>query len=206
MDALIALLKSDANVANAFGALASAAAALLALLVSAISVGISVWGVKTQRRHNELSVRPLAEVTFSDYEDRLRIKLRNNGIGPMIVTAITVLDGVSAKPSILDWMPEYLPHGRDWDDFVDDIRGRTLAPGGEIVLLELAEAEGEVGFAASRDIVREALAPLSVNVEYTNVYGTVMQPKRRDLDWFGRTLPTQTSTAVRIATESPPTS
>ena len=42
MDILLNLLKSDANAANAFGALASAAAAFLALFVSGFSVWISV--------------------------------------------------------------------------------------------------------------------------------------------------------------------
>src|SRR2546430_4757052 len=98
MDALLAILKFDANAANAFGALASAAAAFLALLVSAISVGISVWAVRTQRKHNELSVRPLAEITVADHESSVRVKLRNHGIGPMIVTAVTVSDGANAKP------------------------------------------------------------------------------------------------------------
>ncbi len=185
MDALIALLTSDANAANAFGALASAAAAFLALLVSAISVGISVWAVRTERKHNELSVRPLAEITVADYESSLRVKLRNHGIGPMIVTAVTVSDGTNAKPSILDWMPE-LPGGRLWTNFAGEVRDRTLAPGSEIILLELTEYEGEKNFAKSRDLVRSVLAPLAVNVEYTNIYNTVMPPRRKELSWFGR--------------------
>lgn len=185
MDALVALLKSDPNAANAFGALSSAAAAFLALLVSAMSVAISVWAVRSQRRHNELSVRPLAEITVADHETSLRVKLRNHGIGPMIVTAVRVSDGASAKPTILDWMPD-LPRERPWSNFADAIRDRTLAPGSEIILLELTEDEGEEGFAECRDLVRSALAPLTVNVEYTNIYNTVMPPRRKELSWFGR--------------------
>jgi hypothetical protein len=185
VDALISLLKADANAANAFGALASAAAAFLALTVSMISVGISVWAVVSQRKHNELSVRPLGEVTVADYEDSLRVKLRNHGIGPMIVSAVTVSDGSSAKPKLLDWMPD-LPRSRPWTNFTDEVRNRTLAPGGEMILLELTEYDGEADFAEARDLVRAALAPLTVNVEYTNVYGSIMPPVRKDLSWFGR--------------------
>ena len=185
MEPLIALLMSDANAANAFGALASAAAASLALLVSLISVCISVWAVLTERKHNELSTRPLAEITVADHESSLRVKLRNHGVGPMIVTAVTVSDGASAKPTILDWMPE-LPGGRPWTNFAGDVRDRTLAPGSEIILLELTEYEGEKGFAKCRDKVRSALAPLTVNVEYTNIYNSVMPPRRKELSWFGR--------------------
>lgn len=185
MDALIALVRSDANAANAFSALASAAAAFLALVVSGISVGISVWAAQSQRKHNELSVRPLAEITVGDYEDSLRVKLRNHGIGPMIVTAITVSDGVNAKPTLLEWMPG-LPGSRPWTNFTDEVRDRTLAPGSEMILLELTEYKGEVGFADCRNMVRKALAPLTVNVEYTNIYNTVMPPRRKALSWFGR--------------------
>lgn len=185
MNDLIALLKSDANAANAFGALASAAAAFFALLVSGVSVCISVWAVRSERRHNELSVRPLAEITVADYENSLRVKLRNHGIGPMIVTKVTVSDGVSTKPTLLDWMPD-LPGGRHWTNFTDQISDRTLSPGSELVLLELAEDEGEDDFARCRDLVRPALAKLTVNVEYTNIYNTVMPPRRKALSWFGR--------------------
>lgn len=185
MDALLALLKTESNAANAFGALASAAAAFLALLFSAISVGISFWAVKSQRKHNELSVRPLAEITVADYENSLRVKLRNHGIGPMIVTAVTVSDGASAKPTILAWMPD-LPKGRLWTNFTDVVRDRAIAPGRELVLLELTEDADEVGFDQCRTLVRAALKPLTVNVEYTDVYGNVMSPRRKELSWFGR--------------------
>jgi hypothetical protein len=185
MGALIALLKSDANTANAFGALASAAAAFLALLVSAISIGISVWAARSARRHNELSVRPLAEITVADYENCLHVKVRNHGIGPMIMSAITVSDGSNTRPSLLEWMP-HLPNGRAWKNFAGEVRDRTLRPGGELVLLELEECEGELDFAVCRNLVRSALASLTVNVEYTNIYNTVMPPRRKALSWFGR--------------------
>jgi hypothetical protein len=185
MDTLVNLLKSDANAANAFGALASAAAAFLALFVSGFSVWISVWSARTQRKHNELSVRPLAEVTVADYENSLRVKLRNNGTGPMIVTAVTVSNGVMTKNCLIDWMPS-LPGGRLWNNFTHALHHRTLQSGAEIVLLELTEHDGERNFSKCRDLVRKTLAPLTVNVEYTDIYESVMRPCRKPLSWFGR--------------------
>ena len=108
---LIALLRSDSNAANAFGALASALAAVLALFVSCASVWIAISAARSQRTHNELSVRPLAEVTVADYESSLRVKLRNNGTGPMIVLAVTVSDGAKALDSLIEWMPPCLGIG-----------------------------------------------------------------------------------------------
>ena len=185
MDGLIALLKADANAANAFGAIASAAAAFLALFVSVVSVVVSVSALSIQRKHNALSVRPLADITVADYENSIRVKVRNNGSGPMIVTCLTVSDGSSTHESLVDWMPS-LPTGRPWTTFSNTLRNRSLLPGGEIVLLELTESDGEKGFAKCRDVVRAALSKLAVNVEYTDIYNTVLPPHRKALSWFGR--------------------
>ncbi len=185
MDALIALLKTDTNAANAFGALASAVAAFAALFVSGVSLFISIRALSIQRKHNELSVRPLAEVTVADYENSIRVKVRNNGSGPMIIRCLTVSDGSSTHETLIDWMPP-LPTGRLWTTFSHHLRNRTLLPGGEIVLLELTEGEGEKNFAKCLNIVRAALAPLTVNVEYTDIYNQVMKPHQKPLSWFGR--------------------
>ena len=185
MNEVIALLKSDANAANAFGALASAAAAFLALLVSGISVWISLRAMSAQQIHNELSVRPLAEVTVADYENSLRVKLRNNGTGPMIITGIEVSNGVSRKGCIVEWMPQ-LPTGRPWNTFSHELKDRTLQPGSEIVLLELTEHDGEKGFATCREAIRAALAPLTVTVSYTDIYNKPMPIRVKLLSWFGR--------------------
>ena len=187
MDSLITLLKSDANTANAFGALASAATAILALFVSVLSVWISISSARNQRRHNELSVRPLAEVTVADYEDSLRVKLRNNGSGPMIVQKVKVINGSKAYESLIECMPP-LPKERPWNAFSHALSLRSLQAGAEITLLELTEYEAEHEFVICRDEVRAALAPLTVSVEFTDIYGTVMQPYQKPLSWFGRNL------------------
>lgn len=185
MDELLALLKMDVNAANALGAIASAVAAFLALCVSAFSVGISLRALSIQRKHNELSVRPLAEVTVADYEDSIRVKVRNNGSGPMIITRLTVSNGTSAQETLIEWMPD-LPNGRHWSNFSSVLCNRSLLPGAEIILLELTQYEGEKGYARCRDIVRAKLAPLTVNVECTDIYGNILRPHQKDLSWFGR--------------------
>lgn len=185
MEHLFELLKSNVDAANAIGALASAAAAVLALVVSAISVGISVWAYRSQHMHNQLSVRPLPEITVADYENSLRVKLRNNGIGPLIVKSVAVSDGTNTRSSVVDWMPP-LPSHRPWTNFSHALEDRTLQPGSEIVLLELTEYAGESSFHQIRDRVRLALAVLTVTVEHTDIYNTAMPPRKKSLSWFGR--------------------
>jgi hypothetical protein len=103
----------------------------------------------------------------------------------MIVSAVTVSDGKNALPCIVEWMPN-LPRNRPWNTFSHALHARTLPPGGEILLIELTEHEGELGFSECRDLTRAALAPLTVNVEYTDIYNTVLPPCKKSLAWFGR--------------------
>lgn len=184
MEALIALLKADTNAANAFGALASAAAAILALVVSVISVWISVRTAKMQQVHNALTVRPLAEVTLANYENSLRVRVHNNGVGPLILNAINVSDGRTTLPSLIEWMPE-LPGGRPWNDYSKNFQQRSLAVGTFLTLIELTERESETYFSDCRDLVRRSLEPLAVTVEYTDIYGTTMPSVQKSLNWFG---------------------
>ena len=103
----------------------------------------------------------------------------------MILKAITVSDGHSTRPSIIDWMPS-LPMERPWNNYSKNFHNRTVAAGSELTLLELTEAEGELDFAACRDSVRMALGQLTVNVEYTDIYGATMRPVRKELSWFSQ--------------------
>jgi hypothetical protein len=185
MKELIQLLKTDANAANAFAAFASAMVASLAFAVSIISVFVSVRALKIQRRHNVLSVSPMPEVTVSDYENSLRVKVRNNGSGPLIIKSLDVSNGSESRPSIIEWMPS-LPGNRHWTNFSNRLENRSLLPGGEIILVELTEYDGETNYAQCRDLCRLELCALKVTVTFTDVYETVNLPYVKSLDWFGR--------------------
>jgi len=175
---LINLLKTDPNLANAVAAVASCFTALLALIVS-------VWALWLQRRHNRLSVRPMPEVTVADYENSLRVKLRNNGVGPMIVHSMRVSKGVEIKDSVIEWMP-LLPRNRPWTHFSLALENRTLQQDGSITLLELTEGQAEESFFQCRDIVRKELSKLEVEVIYTDVYQSKLPNYKKSLAWFGR--------------------
>jgi hypothetical protein len=185
MHEIIALIMSNPNVANVFATLSSVVVAFIALLISVISVGISIWAMRAQQKHNELSVRPLAEITVADYENSLRIKLRNNGTGPMIITDFEVSDGKNKKSCIVEWMPS-LPAGRPWTTFSHELKDRTLQPASDIILLELTEYKGEQNFTLCRDTIRDALAFLTVSVNYTDIYNKAMPARVKSLSWFGR--------------------
>jgi hypothetical protein len=177
---LYLILKADPNFANAFAAVFSAATAFLALCISVITICI-------QRHHNVISIRPVPEVTVADYENSLRIKLRNNGIGPMIIRQVIVRRGNEFKESVIDWMPA-LPKNRLWNHFSTKLQNRTLQTDGVIPLLELTEAVGEQGFSIIRDNIRHHLCNLTVDIVYTDMYGTKFKIYKKELTWFGRNI------------------
>ena len=179
-------LKQNDGVASAVAALTSAVAAVIALLISLIAVYVAWKTAKQQREHNTLSVRPIPEVTVADYEDSLRVKLRNHGSGPLLIKSFSaVFQGNSCK-SMIDCMPDI--NGRHWTNFSGTIDGRTLLPGKEIVLVELTAEPNERNFEVPRDIARLSLSETEVHVSYSDIYGSCFPQYTKNLSWFRRNL------------------
>lgn len=181
------MLFDHKDVANVLAAVASAVAAFLSAVVAGFALWVARSTLKHQRKHNVLSLRPIVEVTVGDWETKLRVTLRNNGAGPLVVTRLVAGNGGEVRASLLDWMPD-LPEGVYWSNFAGNIDGRSLSPDRAIVLLELDGDATDRTFAEFRDHVRAALHPLTLNVEYTDVYDSCLKPYRKSLEWFGRRL------------------
>jgi hypothetical protein len=164
-------------------------AAIAAVAVSFLSLLLTLWALAVQRKHNFLSVRPLGFIARADYEDRLTVKIHNNGVGPLIITKLTVANGSERKNNVLDWMPG-LPEGILWDTFTTELEERSLAPGDEIILLELCGDPADSRFEEARDRCRDVLRTLSVEMEYIDIYNREMPKAQRSLSWFGRHLST----------------
>lgn len=187
MNDVIALLTQKPDLANAIAAIASAAVALLAFVISVVSVYVSHATLKHQRQHNVLSVRPIPMVSVADYENRLTVKLCNNGTGPLIVTGLSVRNGSVSKEALIYWMPP-LPDGQDWATYVGPVTKRSIPATGEITLIELAGDEKDKLFATGRDAVRTALGPLTVVIQFTDVYGSRFEAHEKSLRWFSRSI------------------
>ena len=86
LNELLNALAKDPNSTNALATVASATIAVAALFVSAVSLFVAYRTLRHQRRHNVLSVKPIPTVMAADHEDSLRVKLRNHGSGPLIVS------------------------------------------------------------------------------------------------------------------------
>lgn len=68
----------------------------VAIFISLLALGVTVWQAHLGRVHNKLSVRPYLAGHSSSTEDGIyRLELRNDGLGPAIVTGARVYrDGV----------------------------------------------------------------------------------------------------------------
>jgi hypothetical protein len=163
----------------------NALAAVSALVVSLLSIILTVWTLRQQRRHNFLSLTPIASILFDDYEDKIAVTVKNTGIGPLIVDTFRATDGKEEKDDLISWMP-VLPGDMCWSTFNGNMDGFCIVAGEEKVVLRLQGNANDKTFQDARNNIRRALSTLSVTVTYKDIYNRKMKPKTRTLSWFGR--------------------
>jgi len=160
----------------------------LALLVSFISTLLALWAVRLQREHNRISVKPLPDIIFGDYENEIKVGLHNHGLGPLILIRVEVLkDSSVVSDNLIDLMPDQTK-GIFWEDFVQKLKDRILAPGEEKMLVKLSGNSKSKSFISYRNKVRKELAPLSVKIYYKGIYDKTELVFEKSLDWFSRTI------------------
>ena len=152
---------------------------VIALFFTAISLGV-------QRKHNRLSVKPIAIVSVADYENVLAVRLQNKGTGPLIIKNLSFIDqNGKTKKALIDFF------GSDfknvvWSTFVADIDGWVILPNEAKTLIELNGDSTDNEFVHVRDNVRKVLAQIQVELIYQDIYEKDMPKKIRKLDWFAR--------------------
>jgi hypothetical protein len=132
------------------------------------------------------NLRPLAYIGVGDYQNRLFVKVVNNGTGPMIIKSITI-DG-APEPLYKD-LPNPERWGVYWRHFVDDTAGRSVPAGGQLVLVDLywgSKEKVSEAFDQAREAIRRVLGAITVRVEYTDIYNRNQPPAERNLEWFHR--------------------
>ena len=191
---LLNSLVSQPDQANALAAFGSLAVGLLALFVAGLSIYYTVRGLALQQRHNELSVLPVPFIALADYENLLRVKIRNDGLGPLIVKGLKFhnKNQNGEFSDLVSYMPT-LPSSLSWSNFSSGYI-RSIRPGDELILLELQEDSFSLDFAAFRDACRQRLKFMQVELDYTDVYGLQFVAATRDLEWSGRRLASSRAT------------
>ncbi|ELP5715284.1 hypothetical protein H4F75_10275 [Enterobacter asburiae] len=153
-----------------------------AMITSVISLFIAYKAQVHQQKHNQLSVKPLAEFLIGDYEDVIFIKIKNQGTGPLIVKEFLTQDSSNSYDRIMDAISE-IKLNILWERFTDNIDGRIIAVDKELILLQ---ASFEASEKRLQKIIRSELSLLELNLTYNDIYG-IEQPKlAKKLDWFSR--------------------
>jgi hypothetical protein len=160
----------------------------LALLVAAVSIGIAFYGVKLQRQNNLMSVRPLPYISCADYEDLLWVKVRNDGVGPLLINNIRFnRDGSPADfDNLVECLPQ-LPRGMFWSKLSKGYV-RTVPIGADLPLIELHVDIAKLAQTSFRDECRKQLQRIEMTVEYTDMHGSKFKPISRRLDFFASRL------------------
>lgn len=185
MEQFLNVLVANPDRTNAIAAVANVIVASAALLVATVSIIVSLRTLRTQKRHNELSVKPLPFIAIADYEDRLWVKLVNNGSGPLIVRSTEVSGPDKITKGVIDQMPP-MPRGLAWKSFTSGMENRSLPSTQELFFVDLAGDPSSETYRTYRDQVRTLLSQLRVTVRYTDIYGQKFEPATRTLNWFGR--------------------
>ena len=181
MKEILKFLASNKDLVTAWTAIA----ALFVSLLSIILTSLNLW---MQRTHNRKAVLPIGHITVGDYENDIFVRLRNDGVGPLLIESATIFrveKEQESKSAIIDFMPD-LPGDYAWSTFVRDINGRAISSGDQITLISLKGQPGLEDFDASKEIVRRELSKLNVRISYKNIYDEKMPVAFRKLDWFGR--------------------
>ncbi len=166
------------------------------LVLSVVAIIISINTYRSQKEHNKNSVRPILNIVLGDYEDDLYVRVDNNGVGPAIVSSInctcSYFHELMSANSLVDLIPyKATVQGKNsgatanmhsFTDFVEDITGRTIPPGGSITLLRIENPKREQLLA-----FRNLLKKCSVEIGYTDIYSSKPWECKRSLDFFGRT-------------------
>jgi len=154
------------------------------LVIGVIAVIFTAITLQVQRKHNRLSVKPIAMITVADYMDRLSIYLQNKGTGPLIIKNLSFTDGRGRKEkAIINYFgPEV--KGVVWSTFTGDIDGWAILPGENKTLIELIGDPMNKDFTDIREKVRKILASIQVELLYQDIYENDMPQKTRTLDFF----------------------
>jgi len=152
-------------------------------IVALIFTAVTLW---IQRKHNRLSVKPIAIISVGDYLNELAVYLQNKGTGPLIIKDLSFTDQSGRKEkSIINFF------GSDfrnvvWSTFVSDIDGWAILPSESKTLIKLDGDPTDKDFLLVREKVRKVLALIQVELLYKDIYNNDMPKKVRRLDFFAR--------------------
>ena len=172
-----------------FGGILNPIISLISLIVLTY-ISISVSRIEENRNQFTLQelARPLGQIICGDYENLIQVKIKNCGLGPLIVNEIIVrhTNGTISN-NLVQVMPE-LPNNLRWTDFIVEGKDFSVAKDTEINIIKIQQDADNPVFVTYRTQLRQSLRQLSVEVKYSDIYNRPMGSATRNLELFGRML------------------
>ena len=175
--------------------------AVIALITSVISIGIGIIGLKIQREHDILSVRPIASVGLQHgniidndivqnqglnmivpkYSATLGVGLSNCGCGPMIIKSIETVNKEGVKKSYpYEWIPiDYR------QQFYRDLENTAIPPGVIINLITFNFPLSDLNELHKKEEIKSILNDLTIRIKYTDIYNLEQPDYVKSIKDFG---------------------
>lgn len=163
--------------------------AICALVVSAISLATSIYFSWCARDHNRRSVKPIPFVAQPDFEDEIAVVIQNNGSGSLILQKAQAKSSAQHRSThLIDLIPTP-PPGMFFKNFNRVEQVRAVRPSDKVDLIDVSIDVDDPKAVAYRNQLRRALGDMTVELTYTDIYGTHFPVYSIKLAWFQRNLP-----------------
>lgn len=164
-----------------------AIATVLASMSALLSVVLTTFSIIQTRKHNEMSVRPIARFILGDYDDHLYIRISNSGLGPLIVSNFQILhNGVKLETDNLIEAINIEHDNIVWETFSRIIPGLTINSDKERTIMSVKISTDNPEQIHFRDALRASLSEFSLICFYKDIYERKVYVVKKDLSWFGR--------------------
>jgi hypothetical protein len=175
-----------------FGAVGSMVVAVVALVFSIHeSRAHRRWADQNEQEQRRWAdqnardnVKPFFWTKLQTYVDLKSISLRNDGVGPAIITNATFTKNGRSTSRLVELFDLDIPF---WETYIGISPGRVVPPQGEIVLLRqsLQHLEGQgidraKGLAILKSLQAQRKA-IHLKIEFEDIYGKAMPAYERDL-------------------------
>jgi hypothetical protein len=155
-------------------------------IVSICALVVAYITFTSSKKHNYLSVKPIAYILPQDYEDKICVILQNKGTGPLITKSIKFVNDETKveKKYLIDFMPN-LKDNRKWSNF-SKAEKYILTPNEDKILLEYSLTENDTSYEENKLEIRKALKDIKIIITYSGVYNEEIDTLNFKLKWYGR--------------------
>ena len=161
------------------------------LVVALVNVGVLVYVAllvhRLESRRGREMVRPAAYLDTGDYENDIFVRVRNFGLGPMVINGLRCFfhdNPATTTPRLEELMPPL--GGYSWETFTTEDPPILVPVEGEVYLVRLTGDDDQEGFPEIRETVRRALSQVVVEVDYADIFKEPIGMERLALTVFAR--------------------